>query len=48
MAEENTWENKENLKNAMEAVDEFERKYSKEEEEEARRQEIEEDRKTFS
>ena len=32
----------------MEAVDEFERKYSREEEEEARRQEIEEDRKTFS
>jgi len=47
-AEEDTWENKENLKNAMEAVDEFERKYSREEEEEARRQEIEEDRKTFS
>jgi len=47
MAEEDTWENKENLKNAMEAVDEFERKYSREEEE-ARRQEIEEDRKTFS
>ena len=47
-AEEDTWENKENLKNAMEAVDEFERKYSREEEEEARRQEIEEDSKTFS
>jgi len=47
-AEEDTWENKENLKNAMEAVDEFERKYSREEEEEAKRQEIEEDRKTFS
>jgi len=32
----------------MEAVDEFERRYSREEEEETRRQEIEEDRKTFS
>jgi len=32
----------------MEAVDKFERKYSREEEEEAKRQEIEEDRKIFS
>ena len=36
-AEEDTWENKENLKNAMETVDEFERKYCREEKEEVRR-----------
>ena len=48
MAEEDTWENKKNLKNVMEAVDEFERKYSRKEEEKTRRQEIEENRKTFS
>jgi len=34
---EDTWENKENFKNMMEAVEEFEKKYSREEEEEARR-----------
>jgi len=32
----------------MEAVNEFERKYSRKEKEKARRQEIEKDRKTFS
>ena len=37
MAEEDTWENKENLKNAMEVVNKFERKYSRKEEEETRR-----------
>jgi len=35
-AEEDTWENRENLKNAMELVEEFEREYGREEEEEAR------------
>jgi len=47
-AEEDTWESRENLKNAMELVEEFEREYSKEEEEEVRWQEAEEDRETFS
>jgi len=46
--EENTWESKENLKNAMELVKEFEKEYSREEEEEVRRQEAEGDRKIFS
>ena len=46
-AEEDTWENKENLKNAMELVKEFKREYHREEEEEVRRQEEEEDNKTF-
>jgi len=30
MAEEDTWENKENLENAKELVDEFEREYEEE------------------
>jgi len=30
MAEEDTWENKENLENAKELVDEFEREYGEE------------------
>jgi len=47
-AEEDTWESRENLKNAMELVEEFEKKYSREEEEEGRWQEVERDRKTFS
>ena len=47
-AEEDTWESRENLKNAMELVEEFEKRYSREEEEEARRQEVERDRKIFS
>jgi len=47
-AEEDTWKNRENLKNAMELVEEFEKGYSREEEEEARQQEVEGDRKTFS
>ena len=38
-AEENTWESRENLKNAMELVEEFEREYRREEEEELRWQE---------
>jgi len=39
MAEEDTWESRENLKNAMELVEEFEREYRREEEEELRWQE---------
>jgi len=46
-AEEDTWESRENLKNAMELVEEFKRTYGREEEE-ARWQEIEEDRTTES
>jgi len=44
---EDTWENKENLKNMMELVEEFEREYHREEEEEVRRQEKEEDNEMF-
>ena len=47
-AEEDTWESKENLKNAMELVEEFEKEYCREEEEEVRWQEAEENRKVFS
>jgi len=47
-AEEDTWESRENLKNVIELVEEFEREYGRREEEEARRQEAEEDRKIFS
>ena len=47
-AEEDTWESKENLKNVMELVKEFEKEYCREEEEEVRWQEVNEDRKTFS
>jgi len=48
MGEENTWESKENLKNVMELVEEFEKEYCRKEEEEVRQQEAEEDRKMFS
>jgi len=44
MAEEDTWEGKENLKNASDLVEEFKRKYRRAEEE---WQETEEDRKVF-
>jgi len=47
-AEEDTWESRENLKNAMELVEEFERNYSREEEEEVRQQEAREDKKAFN
>jgi len=47
MAEEDTWENRENLKNAKELVEEFEKIYG-EEVEELRRQELEEEEKEFS
>jgi len=46
-AEEDTWENRENLGNAKELVEEFERKYGKEAEE-LGRQELEEEEKEFS
>jgi len=36
MTEEDTWESRENLKNAMELVEEFEKEYCREEEEEVR------------
>jgi len=48
MAKEDTWESRENLKNVMELVEEFEREYCREEEEEVRQQEAEEDKKVFS
>jgi len=47
-AEEDTWESRENLKNAMKLVEEFERNYSREEEEEVRWQETKEDKKVFN
>jgi len=47
MAEEDTWENRENLKNAKELVEEFEKIYGKEVEE-LRQQELEEEEKEFS
>ena len=47
MAEEDTWENRENLENAKELVEEFEREYG-EEAEELRQQEQEEEKKVFS
>jgi len=47
MAEEDTWENRENLKNAKELVEEFEKIY-REEAEELRQQELEEKEKKFS
>jgi len=45
--EEDTWENRENLGNAKELVEEFEREYG-EEAEELRQQELEEEEKEFS
>jgi len=47
-AEEDTWESKESLKNAMELVEEFEKEYHREEEEEVRRQQAKENREVFS
>jgi len=46
--EEDTWKSRENLKNAIELVEEFEREYRREEEEEVRQQEAEENKKVFS
>ena len=47
MAEEDTWESRENLENAKELVEEFKREY-REEVEKLRRQEQEEEEKEFS
>jgi len=47
MVEEDTWENRENLENAKELVEDFEREYG-EEVKELRRQEQEEEEKEFS
>jgi len=47
MAEEDTWESRENLKNAEELVEEFEREYE-EEAEELEQQEQKEEEKEFS
>ena len=47
IAEEDTWKNRENLGNAKELVEEFERKYE-EEVEELRWQELEEEKREFS
>jgi len=47
MAEEDTWENRENLENAKELVEEFKREYG-EEVKELRQQEQEEEEKEFS
>jgi len=47
MAEEDTWENRENLENAKELVKEFERIY-REEVEKLRQQELEKGKKEFS
>jgi len=47
MAEEDTWENRENLGNAKKLVEEFEREYG-EEAKKLRRQELKEEEKKFS
>ena len=47
MAEEDTWKNRENLKNTKEVVEEFERIY-REENKELRWQELKEEEKEFS
>ena len=47
MAEEDTWENRKNLENAKELVEEFDREYG-EEVKELRQQEQEEEEKEFS
>ena len=48
MAEEDTWESRENLKNASELVEEFEKEYGREEEEETRWQEKEEEKNVYN
>jgi len=48
MAEEDTWESRENLKNASDLVEEFEKEYEREEEEETRQQEREEEKNVFN
>jgi len=48
MAEEDIWESKENLRNTMELVEEFEREYCREEGEEVRRQEADKEKGVFN
>jgi len=48
MAEEDTLESRENLKNAMELVKEFKKEYRREEEEKVRGQEANKDKRMFS
>ena len=48
MAEEDTWESRENLKNASDLVEEFEKEYGREEEEKTRWQEREEEKNEFN
>ena len=47
-AEKDTWESKENLKNASDLVEEFEKEYGREEEEETQWQEREKEENMFS
>jgi len=47
-AEEDTWESRENLKNASDLVEEFKKEYGREEEEETRWQEREEEKSMFN
>jgi len=47
-AEEDTWESRENLKNASDLVEEFKKEYGREEEEETRWQEREEEKNMFN
>jgi len=46
--EEDTWEGKENLKNASDLVEEFKKEYEREEEEEMRQQEMEKEKNVFN
>jgi len=46
--EEDTWEGKENLKNASDLVEEFDKEYEREEEEEMQWQEMEEEKNVFN
>jgi len=48
MAEEDTWESKENLKNASDLVEEFEKEYGREEEEKTWWQEMEKEKNVFN
>ena len=47
-AKEDTWESRENLKNVIKLVEEFEKEYSREEKEEVRWQKARKNRKMFS
>jgi len=48
MAEEGTWENRKNLKNASDLVEEFEKEYGREKEKEIRQQKMEEEKNVFN